>query len=157
MFFGQTTQTCDEKWRVPVPADLRKVLPGEVILTAGYERCIWILPKDEFDKLFAPLNAAERLLDPQAHVLQRHFFGSAYPTTLDRQNRIRIPEALRDYIGLTEQERQVTFVSAGHRVELWPAHTYRDYRQQDLTKDNILDRARRLGLTHDATAGTTAA
>ena len=145
MFLGQATVTCDEKWRVPVPADLRDAVPREVYLTSGIERCIWLLPEEKFKALSAALDGEDTLLDPQAHRLQRHFLGSSYPTKIDGQNRIRIPDALREYIGLTESDRQVTFVSAGRRVELWNAETYRAYREQELTRDNIIDDVHRLG------------
>jgi MraZ protein len=56
------------------------------------------------------------LLDPNAERLVRFTISGAAPCTIDKQGRILVPPALREYAGL---EREVMVAGVGPLIELW--------------------------------------
>lgn len=117
-FLGSHTNKIDSKGRVAVPADFRRALDAEPIkgfyclcslkpgvldcgggdLIIWYKRQINLLP--EFDE------------DREA--LEARILGEVRPLVFDTEGRVVIPEAYRDYAGLTDraffQGRGDTFV-----------------------------------------------
>jgi MraZ protein len=55
---------------------------------------------------------------------QRVFLSGASDEIPDRQGRVTIPAALREYAGLT---RDCTVIGAGARVEVWDSESWRSY------------------------------
>ena len=49
-------------------------------------------------------------------VRRRAFFSNAYPAELDRQGRVLVPQALRDYAGLNSH---IVVAGAGEWLEIW--------------------------------------
>jgi MraZ protein len=54
----------------------------------------------------------------------RVFLSGASDETPDAQNRITIPQVLRDYAGLS---RDLTVIGAGNRIEIWDAEAWASY------------------------------
>lgn len=146
MFAGLAQYTVDAKGRVPVSPEHRKDLTGEVVLTAGYDDCMWIISRDDFQSALDQLANPANIFNPKTQRLQRRFLGSAHITELDGQNRVRIPEPLRELIGLTDEDNQVIMVGVGNRIECWAKHRWLAYQQTELTESNMVEDARIVGL-----------
>jgi len=54
----------------------------------------------------------------------RVFFASAHDEVPDKQGRITVPPALRDYAGL---DRECVVIGANTRVEIWDSTAWSDY------------------------------
>ena len=117
MFLGTHRPRLDEKGRLALPAKFRDELPEGVVITKGQERCLYGFPLPEFqaigDKLRAQPMSAKALRE-----YSRTLFGSATQETPDKQGRVTVPQALRDYAGL---DRDVVVVGINSRFEIWDA------------------------------------
>jgi MraZ protein len=54
----------------------------------------------------------------------RLFLSGASSEIPDKQNRVTVPPALREYAGL---ERELTVIGAGNRAEIWSADAWKSY------------------------------
>ena len=146
MLVGQYRYTVDEKGRVPLNSEhVKHLTTGALALTAGYNQCIWILNQKDFEAARSGLKETE-LLNPKSLRLRRQFLGCVEYTSADSQNRVRIPELLREIAGLTGKKNQVVMVGVGQHIECWEKGRWLEYREKELTDDNLVEDARVLGL-----------
>ncbi len=148
MLVGQHRYTVDAKGRVPLSPQHVKHLTSALVLTTGYNRCIWILSEKDFQAARPALKETE-LLNPKSLRLRRQFLGCVEHTTPDGQNRIRIPELLRQIAGITAKKNQVVMVGVGQHVECWEKSRWLQYCKQELTDENLVEDARVMGLWSD--------
>ena len=129
MFLGTHTPRLDEKGRLFLPAKYREEVAAGVVITKGQERCLYVFPKDEFQRQADEAEAAERaavtLEDKRvARMRTRQLFGSGSDETPDRQGRVTLPPTLRAYAGL---DRDCVVVGANRRLEIWDAAAWAAY------------------------------
>jgi MraZ protein len=117
MFLGTHAPRLDEKGRLILPAKFREQLEKGVVVTRGQERCLYVFPAVEFERLAEQLRQAP-VTSKQARDYMRVFLSGASDEIPDKQGRITIPPALRSYAGLS---RDCAVIGAGHRVEIWDA------------------------------------
>ena len=94
MFLGRFEHSVDNKGRVAVPARFRGELNGELIITRGNDRCLYLFTQDAWEPLAAKLNALPTG-DADARNLRRAVFSAAEPVELDKQGRVMISDPLR--------------------------------------------------------------
>jgi len=123
MFLGTHTPRLDDKGRLILPARFRDELAGGLVITKGQERCLVVWPRGEFEQYAGSLRAAPPTQE-LARRYSRVFFASAHDETPDKQGRVTIPPALRDYAGLT---RDLVVVGADTRLEIWDAEAWSAY------------------------------
>ena len=123
MFLGTHAPRLDDKGRLILPAKFREQLEKGVVVTRGQERCLYVFPAVEFERLAEQLRQAP-VTSKQARDYMRVFLSGASDEVPDKQGRITIPPALRSYAGLT---RDLTVIGAGHRVEIWDAAAWEAY------------------------------
>lgn len=121
MFSGESLHTLDPKNRVFVPKRFQDLLERNeegqrvVILTRGFERCVFLFSEAGFSKVLTRLQTqpfgGERL-----RKMQRLFFANVHPTPLDGSGRLLLPEKLRSYAGI---EKEVVMVGVADRAEIW--------------------------------------
>lgn len=134
-FLGTYQPKLDEKGRLILPAKYRARFAEGVILTRGQERCIFMLPVDEFERItdqFVDAPHTERSVRDH----QRVFLSGAVDEQLDKQGRISIPQLLRTYAGL---DREVAVVGAGRRIEIWDLAAWETYlatQEEQYAEDN---------------------
>ena len=133
MFLGTHEPRLDEKGRLVLPAKFRDGLAGGLVLTKGQERSIVVWPAAEFAAYAERLSEASRS-DAQVRAYQRVLFSGAFDDIPDRQGRITVPVALREYAGL---DREVVVVGNGITVEIWSAPAWQTYlaNQEDAFSD----------------------
>jgi len=115
MFFGEYQYKVDEKGRLPLPPKFRRDMREAAILTKGSEKCVAIYPLAEWKRLADSL-AAKAVTSANLRKLNRAIFGSAFSVSFDKQGRITLPFALRNYADIGDT---VVVVGANQRVELW--------------------------------------
>lgn len=123
MFLGTHTPRLDEKGRLILPAKFREQLEAGVVVTRGQERCLYVFPAAEFERIATQLRQAP-VTSKQARDYLRVFLSGASDEQLDKQGRITLPPVLRQYAGL---ERDCAVIGAGERVEIWDATAWESY------------------------------
>ncbi|MDA8369923.1 MAG: division/cell wall cluster transcriptional repressor MraZ [Nocardiopsaceae bacterium] len=123
MFLGTHTPRLDEKGRLFLPAKYRDALSGGLVITKGQERCLYVFPMDEFQRITEALRSAP-VTAKAVRDYSRVFFASASDETPDKQGRITVPPGLRSYAGL---QRECVVIGANTRLEIWDAQAWADY------------------------------
>jgi MraZ protein len=123
VFLGSHSPRLDDKGRLTLPARFRDELEGGLVITKGQERCLYVFPMAEFSRISESLRAAP-VTAKALRDYSRVFFSSAIDDVPDRQGRITIPPALREYAGLT---RDCVVNGANTRVEIWDATRWAEY------------------------------
>ncbi|CAB4891648.1 MAG: division/cell wall cluster transcriptional repressor MraZ [Actinobacteria bacterium] len=123
MFLGTHAPKLDDKGRVILPAKFRADLAAGLVLTRGQENCLYVFSEAEFAQLNERIRQAP-VTSKAARDFLRVFLSGASDETPDTQNRITIPQNLRDYAGL---RRDLTVIGAGNRIEIWDAPTWTTY------------------------------
>lgn len=122
-FLGTHTPRLDDKGRLVLPAKFREGFAGGLVLTKGQDRAIVVWPAAEFASYAERLNEASRS-DPRVQAYQRVLFSGASDEIPDRQGRITVPPALREYAGL---DRDVVVVGKNTTAEIWDAAAWEAY------------------------------
>src|SRR5579859_2838367 len=106
-----------------LPAKYREELSEGVVITKGQERCLYVFPAAEFARITEALRTAP-VTAKAVRDYSRVFFASASDGVPDKQGRITIPPALRDYAGL---HRDCVVIGANTRLEIWDAAAWDAY------------------------------
>lgn len=122
MFLGRFEHSVDNKGRVAVPARFRGELEGELIITRGNDRCLYLFTQEAWEPLASKLNALPTG-DADARNLRRAVFSAAEPVEIDKQGRIMIPDHLRQYSGITGN---VAIIGLGNYIEIWDQQSWTD-------------------------------
>jgi len=133
VFLGTHTPRLDDKGRLFLPAKYRDELAEGLVLTKGQERCLYVFPQAEFARITEALRAAP-VTAKAVRDYSRVFFASASDEVPDRQGRVTIPQALRDYAAL---DRDCVVIGANTRLEIWDAMAWESYleQQEDVFSD----------------------
>lgn len=126
MFLGTHQPRLDEKGRLFLPARFREDLAEGLVITKGQERCLYAFPLDEWARITEGLRTAP-VTGKSVRDYSRVLFASASHEVPDKQGRITVPPALREYAGLT---RDCVVIGANTRVEVWDAAAWEAYLQQ---------------------------
>ena len=116
MFLGEYIAKFSGKGREILPKKMRQEVTGkEVILSRGFEGCIWgfdITAWQKEAKKQLEISATEE----RARYLRRYLFSASEPVEFDSQGRIVIPSALLTYANLLNE---VVIIGAGDHFEIW--------------------------------------
>lgn len=123
MFLGTHSPRLDDKGRLILPARFREQMEAGVVVTRGQERCLYVFPAAEFERLAVQLRQAP-VTSKQARDYLRVFLSGASDEVPDKQGRITLPTALRSYAAL---DRDCTVIGAGERVEIWDSGAWETY------------------------------
>lgn len=123
MFLGTYAPKLDEKGRIILPAKFRDELAGGVVMTRGQEHCVYVFSNREFESLHEKIRQAP-VTSKQARDYLRVFLSGASAETPDKQHRVTVPAALRNYAGLG---RDLTVIGAGSRAEIWDTEAWEAY------------------------------
>lgn len=102
MFLGTYSPRMDAKGRIILPAKFREELSAGLVLTRGQERCLYVFPSAEFERIHERMRSAP-LPGRAARDFLRVFLSGASDELPDKQGRITIPPILRQYAGLGDQ------------------------------------------------------
>lgn len=123
MFLGTHHPRLDDKGRLFLPAKFRERLAGGLVITRGQERCLYVFPMTEFERIAEQMQSTPTT-SRAVRDYQRVFLSGASDEIPDKQGRVTIPSALREYAGL---DRDCTVIGAGARVEVWDSAAWDAY------------------------------
>lgn len=128
-FTGEYSYTVDPKGRVNIPAKFRQTLTPEnnntFAITKGMDRCIWVYPCVEWNKVLEKLRN-----EPSSQVnraFTREYSRFASTASYDKQGRILLTSELITFAGL---ERQVTIIGMINKIEIWNPNILKNFDQQ---------------------------
>jgi len=133
MFQGEFGNNMDDKGRVSIPAAFRDVLKnchaeGQLIITrTPYSRCLVAYPRREWNRLQKRINATPS--SEKLRAFRRIVISSAQEYAPDRQGRVLLSPALRDYASLN---RSIQFAGAGEIFEIWDKSSWDQQLEADL-------------------------
>ena len=122
-FLGTHHPRLDDKGRLFLPAKFRDQLADGLVITPGQERCLYVFPDADFDRIFSQLREASVLNRPNRDY-QRMFMAKASAEVPDKQGRVIVNAELRAYAGLT---KDCVVLGAGSRVEVWDSAAWEQY------------------------------
>ncbi|MEW6867491.1 division/cell wall cluster transcriptional repressor MraZ [Trueperella pyogenes] len=134
MFLGTYEPRLDDKGRLILPAKFRDQLQGGLVMTRGQEHCLYLFPMSEFENILGNLRQAP-MTSKDARNYTRVFLSGANDQIPDKQGRVTIPIALREYAGL---DREVAVIGSGARVEVWDLAKWNSY--LEATESEFADR-----------------
>ena len=123
MFLGTHTPRLDDKGRMILPAKFREKFAAGLVMTRGQERCLYVFPMNEFERIAAAMNTTP-VTSRAVRDYQRVLLSGASDETPDKLGRVTIPPLLREYAGLS---KECTVIGAGNRVEIWDTQAWNDY------------------------------
>lgn len=135
MFLGTYTPRLDTKGRIILPAKFRDELSAGLVLTRGQERCLYVFPVAEFERIHETMRSSP-LLGRQARDFMRMFLSGASDEVPDKQGRVTIPPVLREYAGLSQE---LTVIGSGSRAEIWDSKAWEEYMAQTEAEFASLD------------------
>lgn len=129
MFLGTYSPKMDEKGRVILPAKFRSLLSDGLVITRGQERCLYVFSEEEFSQMHERIRQAP-ITSKQGRDYLRVFLSGAHAEEPDKQHRVTIPLALREYANL---DRDLAVIGAGTRAEIWDAAAWETYLHEQET------------------------
>lgn len=120
-FFGSELVTLDAKGRLIVPARMRKGLAPEAndtfVIVRGFDPCVNMYPKDEWNRFEGELRALKRG-DDEGRDFVRVLLESAVECSLDAANRVLLTEFQIQLAGLT-LTKEARVIGAMDKIEIW--------------------------------------
>ena len=142
MFMSEYNHTLDTKGRLIIPAKFREVLGEEFVISKGMDGCLFVYANDDWNDFEQKLTSLP-LINKEARQFARFFLAGAATVEVDKQGRILLPAALREFAGL---EKDVVLVGVGSRVEIWSKDKWENM-NSDADMDESTSAMEGLGLT----------
>ncbi len=138
--YGHYEPTVDSKGRMNFPAKLREALGENFFIskTIG-AKCLTVHTEQSWNDIKEKLRGKP---SKQALPIQRFLFGGVCEAEPDKQGRIAIPAALREYAGITSE---VVVLGLLDHAEIWDKATFEEY-NGNTSEELIADLAEELGL-----------
>ena len=126
LLLGTYTPKIDAKGRVALPAKFRSQLGQGLVMARGQERCVYLLPFDEFRRIASQIQRTS-VGNKAAREYLRVFLSGAVDQEPDKQGRVVVPQMLRDYANLGSD---IVVICVGTRAELWNKDAWESYLAQ---------------------------
>ena len=143
MLLGTHEHTLDGKSRLTLPAKFRQAFAGGVVVTRGLDPCLVAFPRDEWARSQSRIAELDSL-SGEARSLQRVVYANAVEGDLDKQGRIVIPGALKEFAAL---DRDVVVAGVNDHLEIWDRAAWR--RELAESEGRTRDVAERLAAQRD--------
>lgn len=115
VFLGEYRHSLDDKGRITVPSKFRDSFKDGVVVTKGFENCLFVFTKGDWLE-FARQIQQLRTLKKDARTLSRFVFGGASEDLIDKQGRVIIPQTLREWAQI---KKEVVIIGVSNRLEVW--------------------------------------
>lgn len=120
-FTGTIDAKTDEKGRVFVPSQFRKILQREeeeglVLRRDIFEHCLVLYPKSVWDEQVDAVRARTNTFDRHQRQGLRLFTADAEEITLDSGGRMLIPRRYLEHAGI---KNDVRFIGVDDTIEIW--------------------------------------
>lgn len=131
-YLGRNTSKVDNGWRFTVASTKSawaNLLGDNFIICKGLkEHCLYVMDRESFDTLSYTVYQ----MDFEDYIeYSGDFHSYAYEAKADKQGRLRIPEALREFIPADPEDKEhneLQLIGAGMYIEVWEKKQYETLR-----------------------------
>ena len=148
MFRGSSFHTIDNKGRLIIPARFRQFIKsdeGDGVMISRMDSCLVAYPFKEWRKLETKIISLAETSENMRR-FRRVFIGGAFECTCDRQDRILIPQSLRQYADL---DKEIVLVGVLEHFEIWAREKWERENielEKDFKKEEVRNEIAKLGL-----------
>ena len=121
MFLGEYRHSLDDKGRLFIPAKLREPLGKRFYICRGFDHCLMIYDEEQW-KIFSDKLNALSMGQKKYREIKRIFFSGADEFACDKQGRVLLSSALREYANIL---KDTVIVGVGDKVEIWSAEQWK--------------------------------
>ena len=122
MLLGAHEHTIDDKNRLTLPAKFRQAFADGVIVTRGFDGCLFAFRREDWHRLVESRLAPLDTFSEEARRVERFFFSGAAEADLDKQGRVMLPAHLLEHAQLG---REVVVAGVRDRLEIWDRAAWR--------------------------------
>jgi MraZ protein len=130
MYYGEAHSALDEKGRLAVPVQFRRIMDAldhdTWFITRGYDNSLFLFEKSRWEKLLQE-ELPKATLEPRKMDFRRFLVGSSSKIKLDGQGRLLIPQYLREYAGI---DREGVLLGMEDHLQIWSETNWREYNQR---------------------------
>jgi len=148
MFRGSSFHTIDVKGRIIIPARFRDVIKAQEsngVMVSRMDGGLVAYSYDEWRKIEKRiLSLAEK--SENMRRFRRVFIGGAFECACDKQDRILIPQNLRQY---AELDKEIVLVGVLDHFEIWSRKSWDTeniHLEKDMKKEDVRNEIAKLGL-----------
>ncbi len=126
MLIGEYRHTVDAKKRLSLPAKFRKEMGESMVMTRGFDNCVYIYPLAEWEKVTEKLRGLS-MGQADTRGFARFMLSGASDVSLDALGRILIPDFLKEFAKLATK---VVVVGINDHVEIWDEAMWDTYKKR---------------------------
>lgn len=148
MFRGSSFHTIDSKGRIIIPARFRDVIKAQEsngVMVSRMDGGLVAYTYDEWRNIETRiLSLAEK--SENMRRFRRVFIGGAFECACDKQDRILIPQNLRQY---AELDKEIVLVGVLDHFEIWSRKSWdreNIHLEKDMKKEDVRNEIAKLGL-----------
>ena len=148
MFRGSSFHTIDNKGRLIIPArsrDFVRSKNGDGVMLSGMDGCLWAYPFKKWQELEKKILSLAETSETMRR-FRRVFVGGASECNLDGNERILIPQSLRQYADLN---KEIVLVGVLEYFEIWAREKWEQEStalEKDFKKEEVRNEIAKLGL-----------
>lgn len=143
MFIGEYQHSLDPKKRLALPSKFRKELGGNVVVTRGLDKCLFVYPAKVWKELAEKLGTLP-MGESTTRSFVRLMLAGAVDSDVDGQGRVLLPDYLKEYAGL---DRNVIVAGLFNRLEIWDEQKWNTYKAgAEKNSDEIAEQLGKLGI-----------
>jgi MraZ protein len=126
-FLGEHEATVDAKGRFLFPSGFKKKLPegwpGVFVMTRGFDKCLLLYPKDEWDRLDEKLSKLNDF-DYKIRLFKRTLYNGVSELEFDSAGRLLIPPNLREDANI---QKDIILSGYSGKIEIWDVRTRKEF------------------------------
>jgi len=122
MLLGAHDHTIDDKNRLTLPAKFREAFQDGVVITRGFDGCLYAYRRPDWDRLVESRLASMDPLSKETRRIRRFLFSGASESDLDKQGRVMVPAQLLEHAKLG---REVVVAGVHDHLEIWDRAAWR--------------------------------
>lgn len=145
MLMGKNYNSTDAKNRMIIPSKYRDELGYKCVLTKGDDKCLYIYPVREWEKVREKLSSLPTS-DKGIRAYIRKVYSNAVECEVDKQGRLTLPNELREFAGI---EKDLVTVGMMNRVEVWSREIWdaqADDFEAEASDENLAAKLAELGI-----------
>ena len=143
MFLGEFRHNLDDKKRLAIPSKFRSELGQKAVLTIGFDKCLFLFPQKEWEKLAEKLSSLP-LGQTSVRELNRLMLAGAAEVEFDRLGRVLIPDYLVKYADL---KKKAVIAGLYNRIEIWSESRWDSYKTKaEKELGNLAEKLGELGV-----------
>lgn len=128
MLMGEYHHSIDDKNRLIIPSKLREELGSEFVVTRGLDKCLFVYPMKEWEKIVNNLSTLP-FTKKDARDFSRFFLSGATVSVFDKQGRINITSPLVNYANLT---KECVIIGVNERLEIWDIDEFNSFMNKNI-------------------------